>query len=660
MIPELGTFSLILALLCAIVQGTFPLLGAHRNHGHWMNLARSAAWSQLVFVGLAYACLTVSFLSHDFSVRYVALNSNTQLPVIYLISGVWAGHEGSLLLWALILAGWTGAVERYSSAIPQEMLARVIAVMGLVSTGFLLFIIMTSSPFARQFPIPLEGNDLNPLLQDPGLAIHPPILYLGYVGFSVPFAFGIAALLAGRLDGAWARWSRPWTLFAWSFLTIGIALGSWWAYNELGWGGWWFWDPVENASFMPWLVGTALVHSLAATEKRGVFKAWTVLLALVAFSLSLLGTFLVRSGILTSVHAFANDPARGVFILIFLSLVVGLSLGLYAWRAPSVRSTLVTSPISRESLILINNILLMVTTATILLGTLYPLVMDALGLGKISVGAPYFNSVFVPLTVPLVLLLGTASVIRWKQDKLKRLLWILTPILLISFVIGVLWPVFNMPHYSSVAILGVTLGVWTFATAVVGVWSRTSGGNRWRRLRNTPSSFYGMTLAHVGVGVFAIGIALTSAFSVEKQVRMAPGDHQLIGGYDFRFDGVIDVRGPNYLAQRGLITVLKDGLPVSRLEPEKRTYQIQKNPMTEAGIEAGLMRDLYVSLGEPLDDGRSWGLRLYFKPFIRWIWLGALLIAFGGLIAAFDRRYRSQSGIRNHPPSAATTPSVGI
>ena len=640
MIPELGTFSLILALLSAVVQGTLPLLGAARSHQRWMRLARSAAWSQLTFVLFAYGCLTSAFLYHDFSVRYVSQHSNTELPLVYLISGVWGGHEGSLLLWALILVGWTAAVERFSKAIPQPIVARVLAVMGLVSTGFLLFILITSNPFERQFPVPLTGNDLNPLLQDPGLAIHPPMLYLGYVGFSVPFAFAIAALLAGRLDTTWARWSRPWTLFAWTFLTIGIALGSWWAYYELGWGGWWFWDPVENASFMPWLVGTALIHSLAATEKRGVFKAWTVLLALFAFSLSLLGTFLVRSGVLTSVHAFANDPARGVFILIILALVVGLSLLLYAWRAPTVQSTVPANPVSRESFILINNILLLVTTATILLGTLYPLAIDALSLGKISVGAPYFNSVFVPLTAPLVVLLGTASVVRWKGDRIRRLLWILTPVMIISFAVGVLWPALNMPHYSTTAILGVTLGSWTFFTALLGIWLRTSGGRRWHRLRTAPAGFYGMTFAHVGVGGFVIGGALTSSYSIERQVRMAPGEDHTLGGYVFRFEGVRDLRGPNYLAQQGMITVLKDNLPISQLRPEKRVYQVQRSPMTEAGIDAGLMQDLYVSLGEPIGDGQSWSMRLYIKPFVRWIWMGALLMAFGGIVAGSDRRFR--------------------
>ncbi|MBT5980211.1 MAG: heme lyase CcmF/NrfE family subunit [Acidiferrobacteraceae bacterium] len=640
MIPEIGVFALILALLVALIQSVLPIIGASRGILAWIALARPAATAQLLFVLLAYACLTTSFITHDFSVAYVANNSNSKLPLIYLISGVWGAHEGSLLLWALILGLWSGAVAWFSRSIPDTMVARVLGVMGLISVGFLLFILLTSNPFERQFPPALDGRDLNPLLQDPGLAIHPPMLYLGYVGFSVAFAFAIAALLGGRLDSAWARWSRPWTLAAWSFLTAGIALGSWWAYYELGWGGWWFWDPVENASFMPWLVGTALIHSLAATEKRGVFKAWTVLLAVFSFSLSLLGTFLVRSGVLTSVHAFATDPARGLFILIFLGLVIGGSLALYAWRAPAIRSIGGFETVSREAGLLLNNVLLVVAAATILLGTLYPLVIDALGLGKISVGPPYFNSVFVPLAAPLALLVGFGALSRWKRDNLIRLLRALGPMFGVAVVLGLAWPI-TMSHYSMGAAVGGVLGIWTILAALYGLWLRTRPTRRWLSLSQTPRSLWGMTTAHLGLGVFVIGISFTSAYSVEKDIRMAQGDTYPIGRYSFRFDGVEEIPGPNYLAQTGTITVLKNGAVTAVLRPEKRVYLVQQMPMTEAAIDAGFTRDLYVALGEPLGDGKSWAVRLYYKPFVRWIWLGPLIMVIGGGLSATDRRYRT-------------------
>ena len=642
MIPEIGLFALILALLVAILQGVVPIIGAARNNYSWISIARPAAFAQLLFVAISYACLTAAFLSHDFSVAYVAQNSNSQLPLIYLISGVWGAHEGSLLLWALTLAVWTAAVAWFSRSVPDRMVARVLGVMGIVSVGFLLFILFTSNPFERQFPPPMDGGDLNPLLQDPGLAIHPPMLYMGYVGFSVAFAFAIAALLGGRLDSAWARWSRPWTLAAWIFLTAGIALGSWWAYYELGWGGWWFWDPVENASFMPWLVGTALIHSLAATEKRGVFKAWTVLLAVFAFSLSLLGTFLVRSGVLTSVHAFATDPTRGLFILIFLAIVVGGSLALYAWRAPSVRSSGGFNLASREAGILLNNVLLVVSAATVLLGTLYPLVIDALGMGKISVGPPYFNAVFIPLTAPLAILVGVGSLLRWKKDRLTRLIRPLGPAFIAAVVLGLLWPLF-FDTYHLGAVFGGVLGLWTIFAALSGLWDRTRKGGRIQSLSRTPRSVLGMTLAHIGLGVFVIGVTLTSTYSVEKDLRMAPGDTYEIDGYTFRFDGIRQQRGPNYLSDTGTITVLRGTQRHSVLSPEKRVYLVQQMPMTEASIDAGLRRDLYVALGEPLGDGASWAVRLYVKPYIRWIWFGALIMVFGGLLSATDKRYRRLS-----------------
>ena len=642
MIPELGHFALILALCVALVQSTVPLIGAHRGAIAWTAMARPAARLQLLFVAIAFACLTYGFIVNDFSVAYVAHNSNTELPLMYRISAVWGAHEGSLLLWGLVLALWTGAVTVFSRSIPEAMLARVIGVMGLVSVGFLLFMLLTSNPFERVFPTPLEGRDLNPLLQDPGLIIHPPMLYMGYVGFSVAFAFAIAAMLGGRLDAAWARWSRPWTNVAWMFLTLGIALGSWWAYYELGWGGWWFWDPVENASFLPWLVGTALMHSLAVTEKRGAFKAWTVLLAIFAFSLSLLGTFLVRSGVLTSVHAFATDPARGVFILIFLCVVVGGSLLLYAIRAPKIRSPGQFELVSRETALLLNNVFLVALAATILLGTLYPLIVDALGIGKISVGPPYFNLVFIPLAVPLAVLVGIGAMSRWRGDDAgalaKRLRWAL----LISLIAGLLAPLIAAGEYRWSAALGLVLAFWVIASTIRGVQERVRGrAGRWSTWKTIPRGYYGMVIAHLGIAVFAIGVTLTSVYSVERDVRLEPGGEFELGPYVYRFDGARRVAGPNFDASEGAVHISRDGEPVAQLAPQKRLYRSQpNNPMTEAGIDAGLTRDLFVALGEPLGTSGAWSLRLYYKPFIRWIWMGAVFMAVGGLLAATDRRYR--------------------
>jgi len=640
MIAEIGHFCLIIALFMAVIQGLLPIIGAYRSVSGWIGVARPSAYAQLLFMLLSYGCLTYAFLIHDFSVSYVAHNSNTALPTLYLVSGVWGAHEGSLLLWALTLSIWTGLVAFFSKSIPETTVARVLGVLGLVSIGFILFLLLTSNPFERLFPAPLEGRDLNPLLQDPGLAIHPPMLYMGYVGFSVAFAFSIAALLEGRLDSAWARWSRPWTNIAWMFLTIGIALGSWWAYYELGWGGWWFWDPVENASFMPWLVGTALIHSLAASEKRGVFKTWTVLLAIFAFSLSLLGTFLVRSGVLTSVHAFATDPARGLFILIFLAIVVGGSLLLYAIRAPQVKSSVTFELISKESTLLLNNVLLVVTAATILLGTLYPLVIDALGMGKISVGPPYFNAVFIPLMAPLAFAVGIGMLLRWKRDDIKALSWRLKGLFIICLGGGFLIPLL-MPFYSWSAGLGTSLALWTTATVGLSFKDRLGKqGFSWQRLGSIPASFYGMTIAHLGIAVFVIGITFTSIYSIEKDVRMVPGDKLDMSDYIFEFHGVAVTEGPNYIAKQGLLTVSYDGKQIAKLEPQKREYRVQKMPMTEAAIDAGLFRDLFVAIGEPLDDLGAWSLRIYYKSFIRWIWLGAIFMGVGGLVAASDKRYR--------------------
>ncbi|KGK83722.1 MULTISPECIES: heme lyase CcmF/NrfE family subunit [Pseudomonas] len=639
MIPELGHLAMILALCLACVQGTLPLIGAWRGDRQWMSLAQPAAWGQFAFLAFAFVCLTYAFMVDDFSVSYVAQNSNSALPWYYKFSAVWGAHEGSLLLWAFILSAWTFAVSVFSRQLPEEMLARVLGVMGLISIGFLLFLIVTSNPFDRLLPqSPTDGRDLNPLLQDFGLVVHPPMLYMGYVGFSVAFAFAIAALLGGRLDAAWARWSRPWTLVAWAFLGIGIALGSWWAYYELGWGGWWFWDPVENASFMPWLVGTALIHSLAVTEKRGVFKSWTVLLAIAAFSLSLLGTFLVRSGVLTSVHAFATDPERGVFILVFLLLVVGGSLTLFALRAPVVKSQVGFGLWSRETLLLINNLLLVVATAMILLGTLYPLLLDALSGAKLSVGPPYFNAMFVPLMAALLLALAVGILVRWKDTPLRWLLGMLTPVLIASAVLGGLGALaFGDFHW---AVLAVSfLAAWVVLASVRDLLDKTRHKGLLNGMRSLAPSYWGMHLAHIGLVMCALGVVLTSQQSAERDLRLAPGESLELGGYQFVFEGAQHHEGPNYTSDRATIRVLDGDRQIAVLHPEKRLYTVQQMPMTEAGIDAGFTRDLYVALGEPLGDG-AWAVRVHIKPFVRWIWLGGLMMAFGGMLAASDRRYR--------------------
>ncbi|MFN0317369.1 MAG: heme lyase CcmF/NrfE family subunit [Burkholderiales bacterium] len=641
MIAELGHFALIVALCLAIAQAVFPLAGAARGQAAWMAVARPAAQGQFAFLLLSFAALAHAFVTSDFSVAYVAQNSNSALPLQYRIAAVWGAHEGSLLLWVTMLALWSAAVSHFSRAIPLAFLARVLGVMGLVSTGFLLFLIITSNPFARVLPAPAEGNDLNPLLQDFGLVMHPPILYAGYVGFSVAFGFAIAALLSGRLDAAWARWSRPWTIAAWIFLTLGIALGSWWAYYELGWGGWWFWDPVENASFMPWLVGTALLHSLAVSEKRGLFKSWTVLLAICAFSLSLLGTFLVRSGVLTSVHAFASDPARGVFILLLLALVVGGSLALYAWRAPSSGATNAAfRPFARETLLLANNVLLVVAMATVLLGTAYPLAMDALGLGKISVGPPYFNSVFVPLMLPLFLVLGVGMLVRWKEDEWPRYWRQARFAALAAGCAGLLVAAVLYDGKALRVALACALAVWIVITTVLALRAQLRHAPHWRaRFIGLTAANAGMAIAHLGLATTMLGIAVSSAYSTEGHRRMMPGESAELAGYTFLFAAVREHTGPNYRAMRGDFQVSKNGNEVARLSPEKRIYLARGMPMTEAGIDPGFTRDLYVSLGEAMEDG-AWSVRLYVKPMVRWIWGGALLMALGGIVAASDRRYR--------------------
>jgi cytochrome c-type biogenesis protein CcmF len=663
-IPEFGQFCLVLALLLSLVQGVFPLVGAQRGVAAWVALARPVAQGQAVFVTLAFIALAWSFMDQDFSVLNVAQNSHSQLPPIYRFTATWGSHEGSLLLWVFMLAGWTVAVSVASRQLPEVFLARVLAVMGLVSAGFLSFMLFTSNPFERLIPAAPDGRDLNPLLQDIGMVMHPPLLYMGYVGFSVAFAFSIAALISGELDATWARWSRPWTTVAWLFLTLGIALGSAWAYYELGWGGWWFWDPVENASFMPWLVGTALIHSLAVTEKRGAFKSWTVLLAISAFSLSLLGTFLVRSGVLTSVHSFATDPERGLYILAFLIVVIGGSLALYAWRAPRVGLGGSFALVSRESALLANNVLLAVAAASILLGTLYPLAIDALGLGKLSVGPPYFDAVFVPLMTPLMFLMGLGPVARWKQATLPELAVRLRWAMLVSVASALLVP-FAMSAwtgvgtYSPVAAMGILFAAWIAATAGTALAQRLAPRpgetlSLPARIRRVGTSFLGMTVAHLGVAVFVVGVTMVKGYETEQDVRMRVGETVLSGGYTFRFDGTRDVEGPNFRAVQGQFTVLREGRVIETLTPEKRVYNASGMVMTEASIDSGFTRDLYVSLGEPV-EGDAWVVRVYHKPFIDWIWAGCFLMALGGLLAVCDRRYRVRVRRRSGTTEAGDT-----
>ncbi len=655
MIPEIGHFALILSLFLALCQGLLPMVGTYTGRPLWAAASRPLAQGQFLFCLISFVCLALAFLGDDFSVLYVANNSNSLLPWYYKVSAVWGAHEGSLLLWALILAGWSVAVASLSRSLPLTLLARVLSVMGLVAVGFYLFLLLTSNPFERALPFhPPDGADLNPLLQDFGLIVHPPMLYMGYVGFVVPFAFAIAALLGGRLDAAWARWTRLWTNTAWGFLTLGIALGSWWAYYELGWGGWWFWDPVENASFMPWLAGTALVHSLAVTEKRGAFRSWTLLLAIFTFSLSLLGTFLVRSGVLTSVHAFATDPTRGVFILAFLGVVVGGSLVLYGLRGHTLKSQGGFGWLSREAFMLINNILLVIVLAIVLLGTLYPLVADVLNWGKISVGPPYFNLFFVPLMVVVAVLMAAGSLLRWKRTDwpwLKARLWLPA---VIALVVGIIFPfVYGGAFHAGAA---VTMAVFTWVVAVIvrDLWSKSShGAGRWSGLRRLTGSYYGMHLAHFGLACCLLGAGLTTVYSVEADRRVEAGDVEQHGGYRFVFQGVDQVRGPNYRSDRASVAVYRNERLVTTLYPEKRRYLASNQVMTEAGIDGGLFRDLYVSLGEPLAGG-AWSIRLHVKPFVRWLWLGALLMAGGGAIAMLDKRYRT---VRATAPRAAGTVS---
>jgi cytochrome c-type biogenesis protein CcmF len=637
-IPEIGHFALILALALALVQGTLPLIGAHQNNAALMSVARSSAIGHLLFVVVAYACLTWAFLQNDFSVLYVANHSQLSLPTMYKITAVWGGHEGSVLLWILLLAAWTTAVAFFSRSLPESFVARVIGVLGLLSIGFILFALLTSNPFDRLIPAPPDGGDLNPLLQDPGMAFHPPLLYVGYVGFSVAFAFAIAAMLSGNIDQRWTKWTRPWTTMAWVFLTIGIALGSWWAYYELGWGGWWFWDPVENASFMPWLVGTALIHSLAVAEKRGLFKSWTLLLAIAAFSLSLVGTFLVRSGIIVSVHAFATDPSRGIFILGFLGVVVLSALALYAWRAPGLDSTAGFKPNSRETFLLLNNVLLVIATTLVFIGTLAPLVFEVLDAGKISIGPPWFAIAFVIPMLPLLFLMGLGMHTVWRHQKGSLLTGKLKLPAIISIVLGVLTPGVVYGRFGLMVSVGTITAFWIlFTSAIEPVRSlRRAHGSA-----GITRSALGMSVAHFGVGLFVLGVTLVSAFNVETDMAMRTGQTLDAAGYQFELRELRDVEGPNYSAIEGSIEVRRDGDFVATIRPQKRQYLVQKNWMTEADIVVSWNRDLFVALGDQIGSD-TWSVRIQYKPMIRFIWFGALVMALGGLLAASDRRYRRQ------------------
>lgn len=648
MLPEFGQFALILAFLMAIGLAIMPLYGVIAGHPGYQRTATAWTWGLFLFLSLGFALLVTSFVNDDFSVRIVSENSNSRLPWFYKISATWGNHEGSMLLWILMLAGWAVAVSLFARSLSLELKSAVLGVMGIIAVAFLLFLLQTSNPFDRLLPIPPgDGADLNPLLQDIGLILHPPTLYMGYVGFSVAFAFAIAALITGRFDAGWVRWSRPWTNVAWAFLTVGIALGSWWAYYELGWGGWWFWDPVENASFMPWLIGTALIHSQAVTEKRNLFKSWTLLLAIMAFSFSLLGTFLVRSGVLTSVHSFATDPERGVFILMILLLTIGGSLVLYGLRASQIRVAGEYRLLSRETFLQFNNIILVVITFMVLLGTLFPLLFDALNLRKISVGAPYFNAMFNFFMVFLLSLVAVGQLLRWKRHPAQDLSTLLKVGIPVAIVAGLVLPLLISGSFHWQVWLGLALAFWLLAGLVRLLFDRTrNASNPWRALARAGGGFWGMWLAHLGLVFAVIGVVLVSNYEVTRDYRMGPGDRVSMGNYEFEFGGTEVVNGPNFRGDEGRLKVLRNDRQVATLLPEKRFYTVQSSTMTEAGIDAGLFRDLYASLAEPLDDDRQvWSLRLQVKPFVRWIWLGALLMALGGVVAVLDRRYRRKPGV---------------
>jgi cytochrome c-type biogenesis protein CcmF len=642
MIPEIGHVALITALLMALIQCVLPLWGAHTQQLKLMSIARPAAVAQFLMMVIAFVCLIISFVNNDFSVLNIAENSNAALPVIYRICASWGSHEGSILLWSLMLGGWSVAVACFSKNLPITILARTLGVMGFISSGTLLFTLATSNPFIRLLPAAINGRDLNPLLQDPGMIIHPPMLYMGYVGTSVVFSLAIAALLSGKLDTAWARWSRPWITTAWCFLTLGIALGSAWAYYELGWGGWWFWDPVENASFMPWLLGTALIHSLAVTEKRGGFKMWTALLAILTFSLSLLGTFLVRSGVITSVHAFATDPTRGIFILVFLMILIGGSFTLFALRAPRATTGESFDLVSKDSMLLANNILLLVAAFAVLLGTLYPLILDALSLGKISVGKPYFDAVFIPLMTPALFLMGVGPITKWRSAHPIELALQLRWALGIAFLSAVIAP-FVMRSWTPLIGFGLLMSAWILISTVNQLIARLKLHPKGytTALRTQPRSYYGMVVAHIGVAVFVFGVTMVTGFEEEKDLRMQAGSTSELAGYHIRFDGVSEQEGSNYTASQGQLTITKNERMVTIMRPEKRKYFSSEMLMTEAAIYSTIQGDMYISMAEPVSN-TEWGIKVQYKPFVTWIWGGALLIALGGFLAILDKKYRKQ------------------
>jgi len=653
MIPELGQFSLILAFCLSLLLGTLPIIGASTGNQLWMNMARPLTAGVFVFLAIAFLILVYAFETDDFSVSFVAQHSNTLLPYRYKLTAAWGGHEGSFLLWTFMLSGWMLAVAIFSKSMPLDFVARVLGVLGFLCVGYILFMLATSNPFDRIVPLPpADGADLNSALQDIGFIIHPPTLYMGYVGFSVVFAFAIAALLSGRLDAAWARWSRPWANVAWAVLTIGIALGSWWAYYELGWGGWWAWDPVENPPLITWLFGTALIHSLAVTEKRGIFKSWTVLLAILAFSGSLLGTFITRSGLLTSVHAFASDPSRGFFILAILGIAVGGSLLLFALRAPLMKSEFGFDLLSREVFLLANNVLLVVAAASVFLGTLFPMVYQALTDDLISIGPPYFNAIFVPIMGLLVLLLGIGPICRWKKTSLPFLTKQLSKVAVLSVVLGVLIPLVVVLHFSIAATIAITLASWITLSMGRDLLNKTANKKDMvSGLRALSWSYYGMQLAHFGVVVVLVGVALTSNFSAEKSVLLAPGESIGLADYSFRFNGTTPVTGPNFVGDEASFNVSKNDELIGELHPQRRVYLASGTPSTEMAIDAGFLRDLFITLGEEKEGG-AWSMTIYVKPFVRWVWLGAIFMALGGVLAAADKRYRR---VRQRKESLAST-----
>ena len=656
MISEAGHFALILALVVAIVQSTVPMVGAARNNEVWMALCRPSAIAQFILVAFSFLCLTYAFVTSDFSVITVAQNSHTDKPLLFKISGVWGNHEGSMLLWVLILSAFGSAVAMFGGNLPPGLRARALAIQGMVAVGFYLFLILTSNPFERVIPPPANGNDLNPLLQDFGLAIHPPMLYLGYVGFSMAFSFAIAALIEGRVDAAWARWVRPWTMAAWCFLTGGIALGSWWAYYELGWGGFWFWDPVENASFMPWLAGTALLHSSIVVEKRNAMKTWTVFLAIVAFSFSLLGTFLVRSGVLTSVHAFATDPERGVFILLLLIIVIGGSFALFAWRGPQLKSEVLFQPISREGGLLLNNLVMTVAAAAVLLGTLYPLFIDAIDGSKVSVGAPFFNAVFIPLMMPMIFAMAVGPLLSWKRAELGpafKSLWIAAVAMFAC--VAATWAIIT--DGPVMGLVGVALATWLGVGTLISFAEkiklfRVSAIESLSRLRRTPRATLGMTMAHFGVAIAIAGITGAGAWKVESVQVMKPGEKVTVSGYEYEVKGASSLQGPNYTISRALFIVRKDGKVFTSMEPEKRFYPVQNMPTTEAAIHSTLWGDLYVVVGDPQGTDGGFVTRIYFNPLVIWMWVGGLLMMSGGFLSLTDRRYRIGAPTRRQARAA--------